>query len=1169
MRLLTLELLAYGPFTERVLDISGGKEGIHLIYGPNEAGKSVALRALTGFLFGIPQRTTDNFLHSNARLRIGAQILGSDGSTLHAVRRKGLKDTLLSQSGNSIPHRTLEKYLGEVTRDLFSTMFAMDHGILVEGGKALVEGGGHIGQSLFAAGMGISGMRDMVASLEAEAGGLFLPTGKNPKINRLIREFKAMKRACVEKSLSSKEWIAHDECMHSASREKENVNRELLTLSSERNRLERFLKAIPKIASLLNLRDEAMKMGEVQALPSEFSKERQEAQDLLHRAQSSEARLRRDLKRIQGDISGITPEGSLIKAQEEIRDLFLRSGSHKKAMMDLPRRKADKHRLLDEAQASLKKLGPEWSLENVESHRLTDSLTARIRELGRELDPILGKQEAALREHSELESEIIAAKKNISDLTSKKDSRGLKAALNQVLKQGDQSDRLRKNQSDLRVHQEQMDLHLKGLGLWTGTLEALENLTPPTVETIERFEMDFSENRSTLHRIETALGEQQERLTGLDRQMEALKAVGSIPNVRELERARKHRDKGWQLVKDVWLLHKDEPQKIQAFDSEAGDLAEGYEKSVRAADKIGDRLRNESERVAKQASFLADRQEVEKRIASLKDDLKRSGQERIRIESAWNLLWEPIGIHPGLPREMQAWLQRYQRLMGEVSEYRRRREEAQALEANIETHRSLLAEELKVLGESPAGKNEDLDSLLDRCDAVVNRLEVSQNKREILGNRIRDLERRNSVAVQNMKQAEETLNSWRKKWGDAVGQIGLEPAAMPGEVDAVLDRTQTLFERIDQAQTMQGRIEAMEVDAENFSKTALELCARLVPDLEDDPPDQVASDLNERLDKALAEAARFQELEKQQKSLEEAIQAEQRTIEEHDAKLMDMCKEAGASSYIELPDIEKRSDRFQENQEKIEDLEKELSEFSAGAGMDTLIRETRDVDYDALPAEIEVLEHRIRAVELKRSDLDQLIGSERAVLSAMDGRAEAAELAESAQGILAELREGVERYTRVRVASILLRKEIERYREANQGPILKRASEIFATLTLNSFKGLLPEFDEKDNPILMGVRPSNEKVSVEGMSDGTSDQLYLALRLASLEMRFLEGEPMPLILDDILINFDDDRSCATLKVLMAFSKRTQIIFFTHHRHLLELARANVGEEALFTYSLES
>ncbi len=1169
MRLLTLEFLAYGPFTERVLDLSGGKEGIHLIYGPNEAGKSVALRALTGFLFGIPTRTNDNFLHDNARLRIGALILGSDGSTLRAVRRKGQKDTLLSQSGEPMTDAVLEKFLGEVTRDLFSTMFAMDHEVLVEGGKHLVEGGGDIGQSLFAAGMGVTGMRGMVESLEAEAGGLFLTKGKNPKINRLIRDFKALKKASLEKSLSSQDWISHDESMRSASKQKENVNQELLKLSSERNRLERLLHAIPKIASLLGLKNEVREMGEVHALSTEFSKLRQTAQDKLHRAQSSQVRLRKDFKKIQGDLSGISPERSLIKTQEEIRDLFLGSGSHKKAMVDLPRRRADKHRLMDEARAVLKKLGPKWSIENAESHRLTDSSIARIRELGRDRDPILGKQEAANQVHSELVSEILTAKENLSGLSSQRDPRLLKTALNQILKQGDQSDRLKKIESDLRMRQERLDQHMKGLGSWTGTLEEMVNLTPPTEETIDRFETDFNERHSQVQRVEQALSEEQERLTGLDRQIEALRAAGSIPKVEELEQARKHRDEGWHLVKEAWLQQKVDLQKIQAFDSEAEDLAEGYEKSVRAADRIGDRLRNESERVAKQANHMADRREVEKRVTSLNEDLKRSKEDHVRIEREWNQLWEPIRIRPGRPREMRAWFQRYQKLMEEVSGNRGRLEEAKALQSKVEDNRSLLGDQLRALGESPAGKNENLDSLLARSDAVVKSMEEAQNRCGILVNHIRDLERRNSVAVQSIKQAGETLKSWQNEWGEAVGHLGLETIALPGEADAVLDRTQELFERLDQAQMMQGRIQAMEVDAENFSKRVSALCTGLAPDLQDEPPDDVASELNERLDKALADAARFEELEKQYKSLEEAIQSEQLILEECQAKLTEMCREAGVGSYTELPEIEKRSNLFVEKQEKIAGLEKELTEHSAGAGIDALIHETRDVNYDALPAEIEALNHHIQALELKRSDLDQLIGSERAVLATMDGRAEAAELAEGAQAVLAELRDGVERYARVQVASTLLRKEIERYREANQGPILKRAGEIFADLTLNSFKALLPDFDEKDNPILIGVRPSNEKVSVEGMSDGTSDQLYLALRLASLELRFLDGESMPLILDDILINFDDERSSATLRALAELSKKTQIIFFTHHRHLLELARANLGEDVLFTYSLES
>lgn len=1169
MRILNLELLAYGPFTERVLDLSKGSEGIHLIYGPNEAGKSVALRALLGFLFGIPSRTKDNFLHNNARLRVGALILGSDGSRLSAVRRKGSKDTLLDQSGDPIPEAALEKYLGEVNRDLFSTMFAMDHEVLVEGGKALAEGGGDMGQSLFAAGMGIAGMRGMLESLEAEAGDLFLPTGKNPKINRLIRDFKVLKRDCEEKSLSSKNWISHDERLRSALEKKEILSRDLLKLVSQCNRLERFHRAIPKIASLLDLRNEVKGMGEVHLLSSQFSKQRQETQNTLYRAQSTKTRLRKELKKIKEDLKSILPEEALIKAQGEIRDLYLRSGSHKKAMADIPKRRADQHRLMDEAQGIIKKLGPEWSIENAESYRLTESLIARIRELSRELDPILGKQEAAMQAHSELRSEILNAKETLSGLPPEKDPRLLKGTLNQVLKQGDLSDRLKRLKKDLRISQERLDQHLKGLGPWTGPVEQLVNLHPPQDETIDRFEIELNESISRQQQIEQTLKEQLDRLMGLDRKMEVLKATGSIPKIEELEQARKHREEGWQLVKEAWLLHKVDPQRIRAFDPEAGDLAEGYEKSVKKADRIGDRLRNESERVAKQANFLADRREVEKHIASLKEDLKRSEAERVRIEGEWNQIWKAVTDRPGTPREMRGWGQRYHRLVEEFSTHRMGLEEANDLAARIEAHRSLLCEPLEALGEPPADKNENLNSLIGRCENLVTRIEADQNRRGILVNQIRDLEHRKSTAAQNINQAKEALKSWQKKWGEVVNTLGLKPDALPGEADVVLDRVQELFERLDQARMMQGRIRAMEADAQQFAQWASELCSRFAPDLKDNPPDDIASALNERLDKALADAARSEELKKQHKSLEEAIRSEHLIIEESEAKLMEMCREAGVESYKELPEVERRSDLFREKQEKIEIIENDLTEQSAGAGIDAIVQEAIEVNYDALPAEIEELNQRIQALEQNRSDLDQLIGSEKTVLSAMDGRAEAAELAERGQGVLAELRDSVERYATVRLASVLLRKEIERYRDANQGPVLKRAGEIFAALTLNSFKGLIPDYDEKDNPILIGVRPSNEKVPVAGMSEGTVDQLYLALRLASLELKFIEGESMPLIVDDILINFDDERSSATLKVLAELSKKTQIIFFTHHRHLVELASANLGEETLFTHSLES
>jgi uncharacterized protein YhaN len=76
------------------------------------------------------------------------------------------------------------------------------------------------------------------------------------------------------------------------------------------------------------------------------------------------------------------------------------------------------------------------------------------------------------------------------------------------------------------------------------------------------------------------------------------------------------------------------------------------------------------------------------------------------------------------------------------------------------------------------------------------------------------------------------------------------------------------------------------------------------------------------------------------------------------------------------------------------------------------------------------------------------------------------------------------------------------------------------------------------------------------MSDGTLDQLYLALRIASLEHYFGAHDPAPFIVDDVLLNFDDERAAAALTALNALSARTQIIFFTHHQRLVELAGAH-------------
>ena len=154
MKLLKLLLKAYGPFTAKTLDFSTGPVDLHLIYGPNEAGKSSALRAMIDLRFGIPLRSPDDFVHAAGDLRIGGIFLTQAGERVGFVRRKGKGATLsrlnveTEQPDAALPMAgTYELELtGGMARGEFEAMFGLNHARLREGGRVLLLGEGDVGR---------------------------------------------------------------------------------------------------------------------------------------------------------------------------------------------------------------------------------------------------------------------------------------------------------------------------------------------------------------------------------------------------------------------------------------------------------------------------------------------------------------------------------------------------------------------------------------------------------------------------------------------------------------------------------------------------------------------------------------------------------------------------------------------------------------------------------------------------------------------------------------------------------------------------------------------------------------------------------------------------------------------------------------------------------------
>src|SRR5437764_116591 len=188
MRIDAIDLIRYGHFAGRSIELSARKPDFSVIYGDNEAGKSTLLRAISAMFFGVPVKTPDVHSCKGSELRVGATI--SQGhESLSFRRRKGTSATLLDIHEAQMAESALAAFLPELDRERFEQFFCLDHGRLREGGEELLHGKGDVGSALFQA-AGLLGLRKLLENLEDEARELFSAKGRGRVIGSLIDEYK-------------------------------------------------------------------------------------------------------------------------------------------------------------------------------------------------------------------------------------------------------------------------------------------------------------------------------------------------------------------------------------------------------------------------------------------------------------------------------------------------------------------------------------------------------------------------------------------------------------------------------------------------------------------------------------------------------------------------------------------------------------------------------------------------------------------------------------------------------------------------------------------------------------------------------------------------------------------------------------------------------------------
>jgi uncharacterized protein YhaN len=1171
VRLLRLDLLAYGPFTARSLPLDEGDCGLHMIFGPNEAGKSSALRALRCLLYGIPTQCQDAFVHAYNQLRIGMVVQNDGGESLQLIRRKGMKDTLRgADDATVVEPAQLARLLNGIDEGQFRLRFGIDHDELVRGGESLVQGGGELGSALFAAGTGLSDLGAVQARLSKDAEELFQARGTNPRINKALSELDDARRRRKDFLLRPAEWTKQMDQLRADQQEKAAVDVRLVETRTTRQRSERVRQALPLAAKRQRLAAELASVGDAPQLADDFPEQRRDTQRALEAAQRALHEASTALNRIDADLQSLIVSDAVLGSAPLIQQLNQGLGAYQKAARDRPRLVGQRDQAEEQTREILRELGRDVGVNEAAALPISRAQKARLGDLIDRRQGLTTKIEVAQRRLADLASESDACSAQLRDMTPAPSVADLRRAIERAQRVCEAEQRRAQGEVDVARLQTQSADDAQRLQLWSGPLESLPTLPLPALETVDRFEAELADLDTELRTLTRELTELQARGLELDSQTEKLRLSQDALTEDDLTVARQRREAGWRLVKQAWLDGDSGSESWQAFLAEfqpAEDLAQAYALSVERADAVADRLRRESARVAEKAQLMAERRKADERLAAVTDQLAARRQQRQTRLDEWHGCWQAAGIEPLSPREMRGWLQRHAALAARAVEIRNRRDELTQLAARIDTHRCEVQRELETIGE-PVPGDESLSELLDRAQRIAARMDADREERKQAARQLERLEKQRPAAEQEAAAAREQWALWRSEWSAAVAALDLPPEASPAEAQAVTAAMDSLREKLKDAARFRERIEGIDAEAAAFEQRVRQICSHVGLDAEPLSPEQAVLELAAKLQQTQEAQTRVQELSQQRRRDEQRRQDAAAEIESRNSVLAMLCREAGCATPEELPAIEQRSQRRTECERLLRDAEDHLLNLAAGASLEDLLAEAAGVDAAELDARAAQLAAAESDLDAQRERLTAQIACQQEALRQMDGSDRAAEAEEQMQSLLARVRSDADEYIRLRLAGVLLKRAVERYREKSQGPVLQRASRTFATLTLGSFCGLRADYDERGNPVLVGVRPDGRTtLGVRAMSDGTRDQLYLALRIASLEHHLDTSPPLPFIVDDILVQFDDARSAAALRVLADLSDRTQIIFFTHHEHLIDVARRVLPEQKLFVHRL--
>ncbi len=1130
MRIERLSLEFFGHFTGKSFDFGKPRDGsdFHVIYGPNEAGKSTTMEAYLRLLYGFRPREPYAFQHQRQNLRVSG-LLDIDGEARLFTRLPSRSGNLRGEADTVLPESAIAAHLGGLSLEDYRSLLCLDDDTIEKGGEDIAQAKGDIGRLLFSAAAGVADLNAVLDQARDEANTLYKKRSGATRVAELKRALAEVESGIREMDVTANAWRKLKEALQAAEQEETQARAARDTLRAQQTQIEAQRRALPNLAKFDRL---VAEVADYADYPTHIDINSEALVSMM----TEQGQARAELDRLDAHIAELrTAHAKLVVDEErltltkELDDLDALRSRMQTALLDLPRRQREHDEALAEMQRIARDLGaPEGcdatgliiapsDIAHLETlrDRMRDAITTRTTG-AQELDAVQARIAEAQKAHQALVNSP-PAQTGVTDLLRRFDADRLAteaASATQAIASADAA--LRDALGALTSGAQRFSaLPSCPVDLSTATElaerhAALSEKIARSSEKLAQLDEDMAANRARMHHIADSTG-------------------GATDDAAQEARTRRNA---------LWQAHR------AALSAESADE---FARAMEALDRIDAARLSHASELGELRKFGQDMAEDQARAAKTRaerDSLEAQAQE---IETTAQEVMRAIGLPALSVASFADWVTRH----AKASEAQRRRDMV------TDQHRETLgrAEQLR----AKLAPLVDLDS--PRFDAALAAArQLAEVEREYL-DRLRgaadrltalrdesDDRQRAQAALEGA--AEQAVAEWRAGVEALFGDT-----LPPDRLAEALGQLRDLREHDATRREAAHRIMAMQHDQQRFTDAMTAIGQRFAAVQPD--PLETFRHLREIAEQAKADKARQMELASQ---LDKSAQRRAELV----ATLADIDRKVTAlgavfpatidtSSLQALREATGTARHVIEKRRQIAELEAQiLGDLSlpdidaARALLGDATAPELEAQAQSLKADLDRAEERLSAATVARANAAR-------DLDAVTGGAEIAEMVEKRSTLQLQIEETLLDYLQRDFGLRIAEEAIRRYRDKHRSDMMAATERAFAELTNGAYKALQTR-PEGASEILLAIDANGTARQIGEMSKGTRFQLYLALRAAAYEQLAAQGVALPFFCDDVFETFDEDRTRAACRLMERIGRSGQAIYLTHHRHVVEIAR---------------